>query len=117
MALGIARPDLLELPVLLVAREVLDEAFGREQLLFSLPDPGVDVRGGPAVVGDGLDRAEVELATRACQEASISLKVCVERVAVPCVLQLEVGAVPVALPDLDDGVAERVPPWRQGGGR
>src|SRR5262249_21338871 len=76
--LGVAGPDLVELPVPLVAREDLDEALGRQQLLVPLPDPRVDVRRGAAPVGDRLDRPEVVFAGRAGQEAAISLEVRVE---------------------------------------
>ena len=78
VALGVAGPDLLELAVPLVAREALDEAFGRQQLLVPLPDSRVDVRRGAAPVGDRLDRPEVVLAGRAGQEAAVSLEVRVE---------------------------------------
>src|SRR5215472_8217338 len=68
----------------------------------------MDVRRGTAPVGDGLDRPEVVFAGRAGQEAAVPLEVRIESLLALLVL-LEVGAVPVALPDLDDGVAERVP--------
>jgi hypothetical protein len=107
VALGVAGPDLLELAVALVVGEALDEAFGRQQLLAALPDSSVDVGRRPALVGDRLDRPEVVLAGRTGQEAAVSLEVRIELLAVARGL-LEVGAVLVALPDLDDGIAQRL---------
>ena len=64
--------------------------------------------GRAAGVGDGLDRAEVVFAGRAGQEPAEALEVRVALVAALVAVGVEVDAVGVALPDLDDGVADRV---------
>ena len=58
-------------------------------------------------VGHRLDRAEIVLAGRAGQEAAEALKIGVELGAIFDVI-LEVGPVAIALPDLDDRIADRV---------
>src|SRR5271157_559225 len=94
-------------PVALVARVPLDEALRRQLDFIILPDLEVDVGSRPPRVRDRLDGPEVVFAGRAGQEAAEPLEVGV--VLVP-VLQVgpEVRPVAVALPDLDDRVADRV---------
>ena len=58
-----------------VARVAGDHDLGREQLAASLLHLDVNVRGGPAGIGDGLDRAEVVLAGRPGREPAEALEV------------------------------------------
>jgi hypothetical protein len=105
--LGIAAPDTAKLTISLVPRVALDETFGRQQLLVPLPDSRVNVRRRAASVRDRLDRPEVVFAGRAREEAAVSLEIRVELFVALGVL-LEIGPIPIALPDFDDGIAERV---------
>ena len=91
-----------------VARVALDVALGGEQLLPALLDLEVDVRRA-AGVRDRLDGAEVVLAGRAGQEPAEALEVLVLLVLLlVAVGRVQVDALGVALPDLDQGVADRV---------
>ena len=67
------------------------------------------MRRGAAPIGDRLDCPEVILASRASQEAAVSLEVRVE-IFLALLVLLEVRAVLVALPDLNDRIAERFSP-------
>ncbi len=96
-----APPD----PVLFVPRVPLDIALRGEELLGPLLDLVVNV-GRAAGIRHGLDRAEVVFAGRAGQEAAESLKIPVALSAVVAP-RVQIGAIVVALPDLDDGVADR----------
>ena len=107
VALGVAAPDRLNCP----SRSLPAYPLTKHSVVSSFLSPfqtctWMCAAGRPAV-GDRLDGPEVVLAGRAGQEAAESLEVRVELL-LACVVRLEVGAVAVALPDLDDGVADRV---------
>src|SRR5262249_9640239 len=91
--------------VLVVARLALDVALRREQLLALALDLEVDVRRA-AGVGDRLEGAEVVLAAGAGQEAAEALEVLVA-LAAAGVVGVQVHALAVHLPDLDQRVAHR----------
>ena len=108
---GIAGLRVLEFlidEVACVARLALDVALGGEELLVALLDLEVDV-GRTAGVRDRLDRAEVVLAAGTREEPAESLEVAVVLLSVG-VARVDVGPVAVDLPDLDEGVADRVAP-------
>lgn len=105
--LGVSAANLAELTILLVAGETLDETFGRQQFLASLPYPRVNVSSGPAAIRHRLDRPEVVLACGASKKSTVSLEVRVERTLVLRVL-LQVSAVLIALPDLDHRIPQRL---------
>ena len=66
----------------------------------------VDVR-STAGIGDGLDGAEIILAGGAGEEAAEALEICVAP-GLAVAAGVEVDALAIDLPDLDDGVADRV---------
>src|ERR1051326_7177180 len=96
--------DCLVDAILLVARIALDVALGREQLLAALLDLVVDVRRA-AGVGDRLDRAEVIFTLAAREEPAKTLEVLVANVLLlGAVIGVQVHALGIALPDLDERV-------------
>ena len=88
--------------VLRVARHI---NLRREQLLAALPDAEVDVRRASGV-GNGLDGAEEVLAILAGLEAPVALEVGV--VARVAVARVDVGAIAIDLPDLDQRPRDRL---------
>src|SRR5439155_18587378 len=82
--------------------------LGGQQLPPTLADLEVDVRRPPGV-GHRLDRAEAVLARRGGLEATVALEVGVVLGAAG-IAAVDVGAVMVDLPDLDERALDRVPP-------
>src|SRR5262249_11785064 len=87
----------------------LDVALSDQQLLAATLDLEVAVR-RPAGVGTRLDRAEVVLPGQAGEEPAESLEVLVLLVLLPvAVVGVQVDALGVALPNLHERIANRVP--------
>ncbi|MFM1944907.1 MAG: hypothetical protein RI897_3889 [Verrucomicrobiota bacterium] len=84
----------------------LDVALGGEEVLGFAADLKVDVWGA-AGVGDGFDGAEVVFPGRAGEEASVALEVSVA-FGLVAVLGVAVDAIPVGLPDFDQGIPDGV---------
>ena len=87
-----------------------DVQLGREQFAVAFFDLEVNVRRGPAGVGDRLDRAEAIAAVRSGQEPAEALEILVALVGLGfAVAGVDIDLVGVALPDFDGDAAHRTP--------
>src|SRR5688572_12155605 len=93
----------------------VDKQLRREHAAAVLADGDMNVRGAEDAderVIDRLDRAEVVLALRVAEEASVSLKVAVETGWLAAA-RVHVRAGPVDLPDLHESIPHRLTRFRQ----